>query len=317
MTTDELSSFRKLILDQAVRHDITFFKFSDEALESVGATGAVLAVHDEEGGIRRARSYPTPPQAFLFPPFAVVSSEISASSQEVVFWPIRQYQWGACHPFNRQHSDCAPLKQLLMEDGYHDIKAMTKSIYSHYKTEQLNQTASQHAITPCTICITKYCPCYCRLVVVIVIIPWLVAFAYGILKSKSVAVAPIQRPEPTPAPTIFVFEDDDGSGGDGDNNGDRDDGSGGSGGGRDDDWWSVGFEGVYSDPLHKQCNRTIVKNSDTQAEVSGFDAYYTFFFLNSILDCDGDNDVAWGPFDGVLELTNSSSGTTEQSGWAT
>mmetsp|Transcript_84008 Transcript_84008/g.237852 ORF Transcript_84008/g.237852 Transcript_84008/m.237852 type:complete len:486 (+) Transcript_84008:4064-5521(+) len=98
-------------------------------------------------------------------------------------------------------------------------------------------------------------------------------------------------------PASMVFEDDDDGGGSGDV-------------GDDDDWWSVGFEGVYSDPLHKKCDRTIVKISDTKAEVSGYDAYYNFFFRFDPLHCDGDHDVAWGPFDGALDL----SGLTDEIG---
>lgn len=106
-------------------------------------------------------------------------------------------------------------------------------------------------------------------------------------------------------PASIAFEDDDDGGrGDDDNGG-------------DDDWWSVGFEGVYSDPLHKKCERTIVKISDNKAEVSGHDAYYNFFFLTDILACDGDHDVAWGPFDGALALSGLGDGngdTTKHTG---
>ena len=50
MTTDELDSMRELIWSQSQQHNISFFKFSDSALESVGATGAIPAVLYEEQG---------------------------------------------------------------------------------------------------------------------------------------------------------------------------------------------------------------------------------------------------------------------------
>ena len=115
MTTDELDSMRELIWSQSQQHNISFFKFSDSALESVGATGAIPAVLYEEQG----PSAPAVRSQTSFPPFAVISSEISTNSQGAAFWPVRQYQWGTCEAFNRQHSDCSILKRLLLEEGFH------------------------------------------------------------------------------------------------------------------------------------------------------------------------------------------------------
>ena len=112
MTTEELDSFRELILGESQKHNISFFKFPEAALESVGATGAIPAVlYDEEAPMVSSRCLTS------FPPFAVVSSEMSTNS-EGAFWPIRRYQWGTCEAFNRQHSDCSVLKRLLLEEGF-------------------------------------------------------------------------------------------------------------------------------------------------------------------------------------------------------
>jgi len=148
MTTEELDSFREVISTQANQHSISFFKFTEAALTSVGATGAIPAVlYDEaEGPSAPARSLTS------FPPFAVVSSEMSINSNGVAFWPVRRYQWGTCEAFNRQHSDCSILKRLLLEEGFHDVKVVTKEIYARFKREKMNPTQPASARSQVCFC---------------------------------------------------------------------------------------------------------------------------------------------------------------------
>ena len=58
--------------------------------------------------------------------FAAVTNIMSCHRRHVPaaalthrYWPIREYQWGRCEAFNRQHSDCSILKRLLLEEAFH------------------------------------------------------------------------------------------------------------------------------------------------------------------------------------------------------
>lgn len=121
MTASELIAFKQHVLTEAKSHGIPFFDFSASAISEVGVSDR----NEDLGSV---------------PPFAIVSSD-DADYVEMTgtFWPVRSYLWGTCQAFNRSHSDVPLLKQLLLEDGYHDIRASTRVHYNTFKAKQMAQ----------------------------------------------------------------------------------------------------------------------------------------------------------------------------------
>ena len=52
--------------------------------------------------------------------------------------------------------------------------------------------------------------------------------------------------------------------------------------------------GMYDDPNHLHCNRTVTYVSPTLAHVTGFDGY------PDIHECNHQTDKPWGPFNGII-----------------
>ena len=125
MTTSELIAFKQHVLTEAKSHGIPFFDFSVSAINEVGVSDR----NEDLGSV---------------PPFAIISSD-DAEYVEMpgTFWPVRSYLWGTCQAFNRSHSDVPLLKQLLLEDGYHDIRASTRAYYNAFKSKHLAQGCSK------------------------------------------------------------------------------------------------------------------------------------------------------------------------------
>tara|TARA_B110001450_G_scaffold11688_1_gene11352 strand:+ start:4680 stop:5825 length:1146 start_codon:yes stop_codon:yes gene_type:complete len=125
MTTGELIAFKQDVLREAESHGIPFFDFSASAISNVGISDR----NKDLGSV---------------PPFAIISSdENDYIEMPGTFWPVRSYLWGTCQAFNRSHSDVPLLKQLLLEDGYHDIRASTRVHYNAFKAKQMTRGSYQ------------------------------------------------------------------------------------------------------------------------------------------------------------------------------
>ena len=128
MTTAELTFFKSLIGITAIERKIRFYEFSERDYADAG-------IHHD-------------PVSHGFPAFAVVSSDMCAAGAKLdVFWPVRDYQWGTCEAFNRAHSDTPTLKRLLLECGYHGVKASSLSFYQAYK-ETVRHQRSKKWVNP-------------------------------------------------------------------------------------------------------------------------------------------------------------------------
>ncbi|CAH1762386.1 2098_t:CDS:10 [Entrophospora sp. SA101] len=121
-TPDELSDFKKRIMEDIDHYNIPIYNFPYDIEE------------DDEDTVEENSEL----RALL--PFAIIGSE-----EDIIVngKPVRgrQYPWGVVEVDNPQHSDFARLRSALLSSHLQDLKEITHDfLYENYRTEKLSRS---------------------------------------------------------------------------------------------------------------------------------------------------------------------------------